>query len=564
MPGSPYTDSQIRKQLANNQIGGGQPYLDTLSASRQITEADCDITVSTSSGFWNAALGSTHNSIWIADNAVINISGNSGTIVDKTIAGDRGVNGSDGPLLYSTDKGENSHAWGSIPGHFKLLGNTRITGVRLRGWAHDVWDNPAHPGYIPLTDSAHRKARYARCAALRSDDVEVDNCEIYGWCTSGLACGKKSTGYSPHIHHNDMHDQMQTSYGYHVDVFRGRPVIEYNYFNAHRHAVDGFGYDTGGYVCRYNVFGPSQSSHATDMHNLGQNSSGNTRDYDSSTYYGNAGDTTEIYRNTYTATHVISDANFDAGKWSWAVSIRGVPWPRTGDVVQIYDNVFEHPQVEVNGGGNGIRDFSHNGPYNQQISTTSDPSWSLPSSAIGADGFTHNYSHGPNVFEGSTTDYNTVGAPINLEGADVTPPPTAQLRVYPRSERKDGDAIEGAMVTITPYEDISEWYSGPYEVESAYEAEYDGVYARFDGLPVGDYDITVEHPQYETNGINGLYLDETGRQPIVTMEPLREAEPTSPLTITVVGDPNADQSQSAFPTKTPSTASDSVDTGGDD
>ena len=569
--GSPYTDSQIRKQLATNQIAGGKPYLDTLTATEQITEADCDVTVSTSSGFWSAVKGSTYSKIWIADNAVINISGNSGSIVDKTIAGNRGVNGADGPLLYSTDRGENSPAWGdnppgSGPGQMTLKGSTRLTGLRLRGWAHNVWDNPEHPGYIPLTDSSHRKARYARCAAIRSSNIEIDNCEIYGWCTSALACGTSTTGYDPHIHHNDIHDNMQTGFGYHVDVYRGRPIVEYNYFNAHRHAVDGFGFYNGGYVCRYNVFGPSQSSHAVDMHYLGQNSKGTTTDYNSRDFYGNAGGQMEIYRNTFTATHVISDANFDAGKWSWAASIRGAPYPRTGDTVQIYNNVFEHPQVEVNGGGSGIRDQTHNGPYNQQRYGDKPVNWSIPSSQIGSDGFSVNYSHGPNVFDGSTTtyDYNTVGAPINLEGTDVIPPPTAQLRVYPRAERTDGVPIEGAMVSITPYEDISEWYTGPYEVESAYELEYDGVYARFDGLPIGDYDITVEHPSYQTTGVNGLYLDETGRQPIVTMEPLREAEPTSPLTITVVGNPTADQSLSAFPEPSPSTASGSSDTGPSD
>lgn len=569
--GSPYTDSQIRKQLSTNQIGGGQPYLDTLSASRQITEADCDVTVSTSSGFWNAVKGTTYSRIWVADNAVINISGDSARVTDKTIAGNRGVNGADGPLLYSTDRGEDSHAWGggASYGHLVLEGSSRLTGLRLRGWSHDYWDNPEHPGYIPFAPGATyaerdawRKKRFARCGSLRSDDVEIDNCEIYGWSVEAFACGTSSSHHSPWIHHNDLHDNMMTSYGYHIDVKKGRPVVEYNYMNAHRHAVNGFGYYNSEFVCRFNLFGPSQSSHATDMHGLHNNVGWTNSDYNSTKYHGQAGGRMEIYRNTYTATHVISDDTKYGGNWTWAISIRGVPSPRTSPGVQIYDNVFEHPKVERNGGGNGVRDSTHNGPYNQQISGVT-PDWSVPT---GSDGFTANYSHGPNVFEGSTTDYdyNTVGAPINLEGADEIPPKKAQLRVYPRSERKDGDPIEGAMVTIEPYEDISEWYSGPYEVESAYEMEYDGVYARFDGLPVGDYDITVEHPSYETNGINGLYLDETGRQPIVTMDPLREAEPTSPLTITVIGDPTADQSFSAFPTRNPSTVSESSDTGADE
>lgn len=559
MAESAYTDSEIRSRLSNNQIGGGQPYLNTLTATEQITQADCEVTVSTSEGFWNAVKGTTYNRIWIADNAVINISGDSAKVTDKTIAGNRGVNGADGPLLYSTDKGDDSHAWdaGSGRGHFQFYGNCRITGLRWRGWAHDYWDNPDHPGYIPYRPPEGYAANYARWGACRSDTIDIDNCEIYGFCTAGIAVGTSSSAYDPHIHHNDIHDNMQTSAGYHIDIFRGRPIIEYNYMNAHRHAIDGFGRYNSEYICRYNVFGPSQSSHVVDMHGLHNNISGTNSDYDSTLYHGQAGGNLDIYRNTFTATHVISDANFDAGDWSWAVSIRGVPWPRTGDVCKIYDNVFEHPQVERNGGGNGIRDQSHNGPYNQQISGSN---WSAPTQS---DGFTENYANGSNVFNGSTTayDHTVVGAPIDLKGADASPPPTAQLRVYPRAERKDGVPIEGAMVTIDPHQDISEWYSGPYEKESAYEAEYDGVYARFDGLPVGDYDITAEHPSYETGGINGLYLDETGRQPIITMEPLRESEPTSPLTITVVGDPNADQTQSAFPTRQPSTVSDSTDPG---
>ena len=408
------SDRQIQHALRYSEIGGGIPY------QRKLTERDADRTVRTKAQFLEAVSGTTPRIVWVPHDVAIDLSGESFRATNKVIASDRGQNGSSGGLLYSTTKGINSASMnGGIKGGLMhLSGTSRLTGIRYRGPTHNYWSNPLHPGYLPYPpgDAAERRAFYnanhARGVKVHSDRVEIDNCEIWGWASAAIHIGSGSTAYDPEIHHNHIHDNMMTSAGYGVDIVKGRPWVHHNYFNAHRHAVDGFGFRECSFVVEDNVFGPSCSSHQVDMHGLHNNfSSARTNGTRSSEWWhGQAGGNMIVRRNTFMLTHVIPDATFDRGRPTWAVSIRGEPWPRNGSGIVIEKNRFAHngPQSR----NYGQRSFPNPAAYNQQVRRGGDQSFSPPTNARN---FTANYLERDNQYNAPQTQgRDGYGAPVDL------------------------------------------------------------------------------------------------------------------------------------------------------
>ncbi|MGM0398722.1 MAG: hypothetical protein ACQEQY_06975, partial [Halobacteriota archaeon] len=119
-----------------------------------------------------------------------------------------------------------------------------------------------------------------------------------------------TNGNSPHVHHNDIHHNPRDGLGYGVVASSGRPLIEWNAFDYNRHSIASSG--SGGYVVRYNHFGPKTIEPIIDMHKPG-------------------GTHLEVYRNTVEATHSLAH-----GARESAVQIRGTP----DDVAEIRDNWF--------------------------------------------------------------------------------------------------------------------------------------------------------------------------------------------------------------------------------
>ncbi|MDL5363324.1 hypothetical protein [Halalkalicoccus sp. NIPERK01] len=329
-----FTNERVLECLEGREIGGG------VGHRADVGLADADVIVESRSEFF-AALGSSADVIGIPGNARIDLSGRDFTIRGQTIVSDRGVDGSTGALLYTTDHGKDSPAWdggSSGRGVITMRGGSRISGVRFRGPYHDHYDDPEYPGYIPLDSGTaserrrKRERRYARGMRILHDDVEVDNCELYGWPNQAMAIGASSTAVSPHVHHVYGHDCMMVGAGYVVDVFNGHPTIELSYFNATRHSVNGFGFPTCGYTLEDCVFGPSTYSHAVDMHCLAENG-----------YSGDltAGGRVEVRRCTFAFTHSIRGTNCQA------IAFRGYPDDRyvTDDnrFLHAVDGSFENP-----------------------------------------------------------------------------------------------------------------------------------------------------------------------------------------------------------------------------
>lgn len=309
-----YTDEHIRTCLRGTEIAGGEGYVSDLRL------ADADVIVDDRSSLLSA-LGSSAEIIGIKGSARIDLSGQDYSLSGQTLVSDRGIDGSLGALLYTTDHGESSPAWdggSNGRGVITMRENSRISGLRFRGPFHDHYDDPRYPGYIPLDsgDASERRrkrqARYARGIRIMSDSAEVGNCELYGFPNQAISVGSGSTAASPYIHHVDIHDCMMVGAGYAIDVFRGHPRIEMGYFNATRHSVDGFGHPDCGYTLEDSVFGPITYAHAVDMHCLAENI-GSSDDL-------TAGERVEVRRCTFTFTHGTPRGNGTQG-----IAFRGYP-----------------------------------------------------------------------------------------------------------------------------------------------------------------------------------------------------------------------------------------------
>jgi hypothetical protein len=422
------TNDIVRDALALHELGGGAVYIDSLLDVNRRTAADADVIVETIDELRDAA--GTGQNIWVPNSTQIDLAGNTLHFEDQWIGSGRGVDNADGGLLFSSEKGDDTHAWdeGSARGHLHLHGDSAMFGLRVRGDCLD-WPAEAHPGYVefPDGDREERELVYAanrgRAINVYDSAVTISNTEIWGWGSQGIHMGRRtSDAVDCFIHHCDIHDCMMTSAGYGVDIVRGVPVIEDTYFTATRHSLDTFGYWNSGWVARRCVFGPSHSSHILDAHGLHNNVSTDADFLDdpenpeSKDWIRRASGNMLAEECTFLYTHVIPDATFDQGRPSWAASIRGVPWPNDGDGIRIRRCAFAHdgPQSQ----NFGPRSFSDPAAVNQQVHDD------VPDELVGADGFTTNFSIEDNQYNiGLVPEYDGVhGAPLSIASPETTAP----------------------------------------------------------------------------------------------------------------------------------------------
>jgi hypothetical protein len=187
-----------------------------------------------------------------------------------TLASDRGHEGSRGAVIYS-----DAHATSPL---IRALGSgVRVTGLWIRGptpgwhiehhrrsftrnadggFAYHDGEGPrgGHPYYYRFPSSTG--------IMTRSDDLEVDNCEISGW-TRGIWL-RESHGH--HIHHNYIHHCQFHGLGYGVAHATASSLIEYNLFDANRHSIAASGHPGEGYEARHNVELHVARSFPFDMH----------------------------------------------------------------------------------------------------------------------------------------------------------------------------------------------------------------------------------------------------------------------------------------------------------
>lgn len=241
-----------------NRTSGGTP-VSFASLRNRITKHQVDRTVSTRSQLINA-VGKPGTTVWIPGDVTIDMTGETRVEIanNVTIASNRNLGGKSGGMITTTDRRnfgvfitKNSDV------HF------RVTGVRLQGPRTEYFD-PLAVGRSLYDFAVTGFRAYGK-------SVVVDNCELFGWTNAAFIPGTNQTPTQGWFHHNSMHHNQMNHLGYPMDLYNGQHLIEWNYFNANRHSIAGFGYPSNGYEARFNVVGPDAIQHAFDMHYLGEN-----------------------------------------------------------------------------------------------------------------------------------------------------------------------------------------------------------------------------------------------------------------------------------------------------
>jgi hypothetical protein len=299
------SDYGAESNPTGNPIGGGHGYQQVFTSG--------DHTVSTADELLDAlAKVKAGEVIYVAPNAEIDLTGHVGLSIkaNVTLAGNRGVDGSPGPLIYCNEY--------DTYGLFSLQGEgARITGIRLRGPDPDILDGPyGRPNSKGISADA--------------SSVRVDNNEIYNWSYAGISVEQHAKDV--HIHHNRIHHVRRASLGYPIVVNRGFALIEANIFDYYRHAIAATGYSGSGYEARYNLVLPNATSHVFDMHGGADFCPKRASGSCSFAEQIMGGEYVIIHHNTFMATH------------TKAIVLRGIPRQTT----QIHHNWF-HTTIQNDG-----------------------------------------------------------------------------------------------------------------------------------------------------------------------------------------------------------------------
>jgi hypothetical protein len=212
-----------------------------------------------------------------------------------TMAGDRGLNGSAGALLYNrTTTGTQLVTAGDF---------VRITGLRIEG---------------PLAGT-ERTAASATGIHTSHFATEIDNCEIFNWNIQGVYTGRGAS--QVHVHHNHIHHCQRSGYGYGVVVYSSDVRIIGNIFDYCRHHIAAGGAPGCSYQAAWNYFSENCTSSLVDMH--GGRDRGDNTDI--------AGDWMIVHHNTFMGPRR-------------AIGIRGTP----SQGAEIHNNWFSQPPQETN------------------------------------------------------------------------------------------------------------------------------------------------------------------------------------------------------------------------
>lgn len=227
-----------------------------------------------------------------------------------TLASNRGQNAAPGALIYSD-------SFDTSPLIRAAGDNVRITGLRIRG--------PDTKRRMDLHRASFRDGRgrefyysFPTSSGISSahDNLEIDNCEVWGFSHSAIRLG---AGSGHRVHYNHIHHNQRHGLGYGVSLNQAEVDIEYNLFDWNRHSIAGTGRVPSGYAARHNIVLANANSHLLDMHG--------GRDRDDGTEI--AGSWMEFENNTLVNTE------------QDAIVIRGVPEDRA----VITRNWFHHEAV---------------------------------------------------------------------------------------------------------------------------------------------------------------------------------------------------------------------------
>lgn len=251
-----------------------------------------------------------------------------------TLASGRGKDGSEGALLYS-------NAFKTEP-LFRVTGaDVRITGLRVRGPDPKIRKEPVGRWGKEGRKKGEGNTKYYKWP--RSDGIiatganlEVDNCELWGWNHVAVYLNKGAD--NGHIHHNNIHHNRRTGLGYGVVADSGSVLIESNVFDYNRHSIASSGWPGNSYEASNNLVGPHANSHLFDMHG--------GRDRKDGTDI--AGASIKVHHNTFQAPDISalvvrgtpSEKVEVHHNWFYDTKIERVVRPAGKDFINIYRNQF--------------------------------------------------------------------------------------------------------------------------------------------------------------------------------------------------------------------------------
>ena len=266
-------------QLASYMVGGGNP-----ASSGEVVFVDSDIEITTTP--------STNTPLYTIPTGV-------------TLASDRGNGASNGAKISAPNLTAGAHI-------FTPQGTgCRVTGLILEGDDSEV-----------------------NTAATRGVEtpfyIEIDNCEMRYFGHDAVHCDAGCP--SVHVHHNYIHNNDLSAglqYGVNLadDDHSGIKLIEWNIFDAQRHAINASGEKGQSYIARYNLDLGNHTDHVFDCHGGDDRSDGTDI----------AGSIIEVYGNEFrTTAHE-------------AFVLRGIPVVH----FKAYNNKFAQTREFMTGGPSG-------------------------------------------------------------------------------------------------------------------------------------------------------------------------------------------------------------------
>jgi len=241
-----------------NPIGGGEGYSDIYTSG--------DFTVTTKEELLEALKQAQAGQVvFVPDGIEIELTGTMSIQMPGgvTLAGTRGLNGSQGALLFTKQRSGTQFVTTGDEG--------RVTGLRIEG---------------PFAGT-ERTAQNATFMYVRHFRTEIDNCEIYNWNIQGV---HTSLGASQvQVHHNYIHHCQRSGYGYGVVVYSSDVNIIANKFDYCRHHIAAGGRPGCSYEAAWNLIMENCTSTELDMH--GGRDRGDNTDI--------AGDWMDIHHNTF-------------------------------------------------------------------------------------------------------------------------------------------------------------------------------------------------------------------------------------------------------------------------
>lgn len=205
--------------------------------------------------------------------------------------------------------------------------NIKISGVKLQG-PDTLRRTLQMKSLLEKSKNEFYKIPNSRGIQIIHSNVEIENCEIYGWSHAGIYVNGNIEKIN--INNNNIHHNQRYGLGYGVCLNKASAIIEHNFFDWNRHSIAGTGASGTSYIARYNIVGKNASSHAFDMHGGADRKDGTNI----------AGENIEIYNNKF----LLDEYE--------AILIRGVP----AKSAVIRNNEFAHYSIDkavrqINGKG---------------------------------------------------------------------------------------------------------------------------------------------------------------------------------------------------------------------